>query len=163
MSQHIKSSWAHGHDIIPQSMDPIACVYWEASSFYSNVSGYFKKSRLQLPLTYLEGSSAHWGLTQLHPHLSNPNKWQLHLSKLGSTSVHPVWSIILRTSRRLHPNYAFFTCLHGHQPQNKNSSTNFAGWLSGSSVFLQSLLGIASIFGIKNVWYGVNLILKWLT
>lgn len=66
----------------------------------------WKKRCLQLPLTCLEASSPLRDLTQLHPHLSNPNEWHLHLSTLQSTSVHPAWGI-----QEVHPNYAFFVCL----------------------------------------------------
>lgn len=103
-------------------MDPIWCFNLKTSCFvFFKESGYLKKKKscLQLPLRYLQGSSPHEDLTQLHPHLSNPNEWQLHLSKLQSTSVHPALGITLLTSRWLHPNDGFFMCLHGHQPKNK--------------------------------------------
>lgn len=121
-----------GYDIIPQSMDPIRCTYWQSSSLMFQIT--LKKQSSAL-CSNLECSSPHRryrDLTQLHPHLSNPNEWQLHLSILRSTSVHPTWRIILRTSRRVHPNYAVFLCLHGHQSKTRIApQTLLVGWLVG--------------------------------
>lgn len=55
-------------------------------------------------------------------------------------------------SRRYIPTMHSSCVFFAYQPQKNNSSTIFFGWMSGSSVFLQSLLGIASTFGAKKVF-----------
>lgn len=108
--RHIISSWVCGHEIIPQSMNPIWCFYLKSSCFHDTQSGFIKKGVFGF-LSHIWRVLLLSEVSQLHPHLSNPNEWHLHLCKLLSTSVHPAWGIILLTSRRLHSNYAFFMCL----------------------------------------------------
>lgn len=94
-------------------------------------------------------SSLYCGFTQLHPLSSNPNEWQLHLSMQGSTSVHPTLGIVIVYIQEFTSQLCSLHVSSWPSIQKKNSSTNFAGWLFGFSVVLQSLLSSASIFGTK--------------
>lgn len=137
---------ANGHDINPRIH--LVCglagfIFLQLQVTYKNVSSalcskcgvLFFSLQMQMCYSYIH-------IWVIH------TRGQLHLSILRSTSVHPAWGILLHTSKRIHPNYALFICLHGPQSKTRIAPQVLpAGWLDPQ--FSSNLLGIASILWAK--------------